>query len=431
MLVVRKVQFNMSSEILSVLEYMEKEKGIPRQEMIDVIIEAIKGAAQKGMYANQDLKVQISPRTGALKAWLCYKVVDSVSDFQQEIHIENARKIDPNIALGSVLEKELDPTYLGRIAAQTARQTIMQKVRSFEKERIYEEFKDQVGDIVSGTVRRREGPNWVIDLGKADAMLPFKECIPNENYAAGDRIRCLLLSIENTMRGPEIVLSRSHSKFVRRLLELEVTEIGDNTISINMMVREPGYRTKIAVSTKDPKVDPVGACVGARGARVKVLVRELNGEKIDVLRYEPDILNMLKEAFRPVVLKNIEKDDVYKRIAFEVSEEDISSVIGRGGLNAKLTSRLLGWKLDINKSGKGKNMGFADRVQKAVEGVHKVPGLEQTLAKRLVAMGITSPEAFEGVTATDLMDEGFTEEEAKDTFEKFTSYLAFSKQADA
>ncbi len=421
----------MSSEILSVLEYMEKEKGIPRQEMIDFIIDAIKGSAQKGIYANQDLKVEISPRTGSLKAWLCYKVVDSVSDFQQEIHIETARKVNPAIALGETLEKELDPTYLGRIAAQTARQTIMQKVRSFEKERIYEEFKDQVGDIVSGTVRRREGPKWVIDLGKADAMLPFRECIPNENYVAGDRIRCLLLSIENTMRGPEIILSRSHSKFVKRLLELEVTELADNTISINMMVREPGYRTKIAVSTKDPKVDPVGACVGARGARINALVRELNGEQIDVLRYEPDILNMLKSAFRRVVLKNIEKDEVYKRISFEVSEEDLASVIGRGGLNLKLSSKLLGWRLDVSTSGHSKNMGFADRVQKAVEGVHKIPGLDEALAKRLVAMGITSPEAFEGVTAADLVDEGFTEEEAQDTFDKFTSYLASSKQADA
>lgn len=421
----------MSSEILSVLEYMEKEKGIPRKEMIDVIVDAIKGAAQKGIYANQDLKVEINSRTGALKAWLLYKVVDSISDFQQEIHIETARKTDPTIALGAVLEKELDPTYLGRIAAQTARQMIMQKIRSFEKERIYDEFKDLVGDVVSGTVRRREGPNWVIDLGKADAILPLKECIPNETYAAGDRIRCLLLSIENTMRGPEIVLSRSHSKFVKRLLELEVTEIADKTITVQMMVREPGYRTKIAVSTQDPKVDPVGACVGARGARVKVLVRELNGEKIDVLRYEPDIINMLKEAFRPVVLKNIEKNDFHKRIFFEVSEEDIPSVIGRGGLNAKLTSRLLGWRLDINKSGKSQNLAFADRVQKAVEGVHKIPGLDEGLAKRLVAMGITSPEAFEGVTVADLLEGGFSAQEAEDALGKFKAYLESSKQAEA
>ncbi|HKB91451.1 MAG TPA: transcription termination factor NusA, partial [Opitutaceae bacterium] len=271
----------MSSEILSVLEYMEKEKGIGRADMIAAIVNAIKGAAQKGVNSGQELKIDINPRNGQLSAWSLLKVVDSVSDPRVEIHIEKAQALKPGAQIGEFIERAIDPSYLGRIAAQTARQAIMQRLRQFEKERIYDDFKDLVGDIVSGTVRRRERNDLFIDLGKAEAMLPGKEQVPGEEYAPGERIRCLLMSIDSTPRGPELILSRASSRFVRRLFEVEVTEIADGTVKIEAFAREPGYRTKIAVSTSDPKVDPVGACVGARGARVKSIVRELGGEKID------------------------------------------------------------------------------------------------------------------------------------------------------
>ncbi|MGA2053568.1 MAG: transcription termination/antitermination protein NusA, partial [Opitutales bacterium] len=238
----------MSNEILSVLEYMEKEKGITRDDMIAAITQAIRSAATKGVNAGQDLRIEINPKTGQLKAWSSFKVVDSLSDPLTEIHIEKAHLYATDPKVGDLIQKEIDPSHLGRIAAQTARQAIMQRVRQFEKDRIYEEYKDLVGDIVTGTVRRRERGDLMVELGKAEALLPPRECIPGENYAPGERIRCLLLNIENTTRGPEIILSRASIKFVRRLFELEVAEITDGTVIIEAMAREPGYRTKISVN---------------------------------------------------------------------------------------------------------------------------------------------------------------------------------------
>lgn len=412
----------MSHEILSVLEYMEKEKGIDRADMIEAISAAIAGAAQKGIGAGQDIRVEINPKTGALKAWSILKVVDSVSDALLEIHVEKARQIKPDAQIGEVLEKEIDPAYLGRIAAQTARQAIMQRIRQFEKDRIFDDYKDTVGDIVTGIVRRRERGDLIVDLGKAEAILPPRERVPGEDYAPGESIRCLLLKIEQTNRGPDIILSRSNINFVRRLFELEVTEIADGTVTLEAMAREAGYRTKIAVNSSDPKVDPVGACVGARGARVKTIVRELGGEKIDIIRYYSDPIQLLEEALKPAVPKNIKVNETDRRIHFEVAEDDLSIAIGRRGFNAKLTSRLLGWKLDIGKEEK-EAVGFDEKMAKAVQGINMIPGIEPVIAERLVAIGLVSPEAFEGVSIGDLIDADFSEEEAGDVLAKVSAYL--------
>lgn len=416
----------MSSEILSVLEYMEKEKGIGREDMIAAIINAIRTAALKGVNAGQELKIEINPKTGHLSAWSLLKVVDSVSDPKTEIHIERATALKSDAKLGDVIHKEIDPAYLGRIAAQTARQAIMQRLRQFEKDRIYDDFKDMVGDVVSGTVRRRERGDLIVDLGKAEAVLPPRERVPSEDYAPGERIRCLLLAIEPTTRGPELILSRANPKFVRRLFELEVTEINDGTVTIESLAREPGYRTKIAVSSSDLRVDPVGACVGARGARVKSIVRELGGEKIDIVRFHSDPKEMLAEALKPSVPRNIEVDTRTRTLAFEVSEEDLAVAIGKKGQNARLTSRLLGWKLDILKE-KTQKFDFEDRKKMAVEGINQIPGIEGELAQRLVSTGFVSPEAFVGVEASDLVDAGFTEEEAADVMGKVSSFLDSQK----
>ena len=215
----------MSSEILSVLEYMEKEKGIGRADMISAIVNAIKSAALKGVNSGQDIKIEINPKNGQLHAWTLLKVVDSVSNPRAEIHVEKAQVLKPGAQLGEILEKEIDPSTLGRIAAQTARQAVMQKLRQFEKDRIYDDFKDMVGNIVTGTVRRKERNDIFIDLGKAEAVLSGKEQVPGEEYQPGDRIRCLLLAIESTPRGPELMLTRASPRFVRRLFEVEVAEI--------------------------------------------------------------------------------------------------------------------------------------------------------------------------------------------------------------
>lgn len=401
----------MSNEILTVLEYMEKEKGISREDMVSTIASAIRNAAQKGINAGQELKIEINPKNGALKAWAELRVVDSVSDPANEIHVEKAHQIDPDVQVGETVLREIDPSYLGRIAAQTARQAIMQRIRQFEKERIYHDYKDTVGDIVSGTVRRRERGDLIIDLGKAEAILPPRERVPGEDYSPGERIRCLLLNIETTPRGPELVLSRASSKFVRRLFEVEVTEIGDGTVSIESMAREPGYRSKIAVASRDPKVDPVGACVGARGARVKSIVRELNGEKVDIIPWYSDPERFLEEAIKPAVPRNVRVDHEHRRIYFEVSEDKLSVAIGRKGQNAKLTSRLLGWKLDIGKE-RSLSGNFDDRRQSAIFGLRDRLNIRIEHATALVDGGLTTIEAFDGLEVNDLLPLGFDEESA-------------------
>ncbi|MBT3468853.1 MAG: transcription termination factor NusA [Opitutae bacterium] len=401
----------MSSEILSILEYMEKEKGIDRADMISTISSALVTAAQKSINAGQELRIEIDPKTGVVSAWILLEVVDSLSDPKTQIHIEKATEFLDNPRVGQFVEKEIDPGALGRIAAQTARQAIMQRIRQFEKERVHEDYKDQVGQVVSGIVRRREKGDLVIEVGKAEAILPNRERVPGEDYSPGEPIRCLLLDLDIANRGPELILSRSNIRFVHRLFEMEVTEVKDGTVVIEHMAREPGYRTKIAVTSNDPKVDPVGACVGARGARVKTIVRELGGEKIDIIRYYPDTLKFLEEALKPVVPKNVKVEERDKRIHFEIADEDMALAIGRRGQNAKLTSKLMGWRLNIAKEETG-GVGFEQRLARAVEGLHQIQGITASQAEQLVAIGINSPDAFEGVTASDLVDAGFTQEDA-------------------
>jgi N utilization substance protein A len=398
----------MSSEILSVLEYMEKEKGIPRADMISTITNALKTAAQKGINSGQELKIDINPKNGQLHAWAVMKVVDSISNPKTEIHVEKAQAVKPGAKIGEMIDKEIDPSTLGRIAAQTARQAVMQRLRQFEKDRIYDDFKDQVGNIVTGTVRRRERNDLFVDLGKAEAIMPAKEQVPGEEYQPGERIRCLLLEIQSTPRGPEIILTRASPKFVRRLFELEVTEVGDGTVKIEAFAREPGYRTKIAVTSSDPKVDPVGACVGARGARVKTIVRELGGEKIDIIKYYADPREMIIEALKPAVPREIVLDDKTHRILLKVATDDLAVAIGRKGQNARLTSRLIGWRLDIEEF---KVVG-ADPEGDAKRKLVTALGVPEATALRLVKAGFVSLELFEGVEAGDLEGAGFTPEEA-------------------
>jgi N utilization substance protein A len=390
--------------------------------MISTIVTAIKNAAAKGVNAGQELKIDIDPRNGKMQAWALLEVVDSMSDPKTEIVLEKARLTTPDIQLGEFYEKEMDPAYLGRIAAQTARQAIMQRLRQFEKERIYDDFKDQVGDIVSGIVRRRERGDLCVDLGKAEAIMPSREQVPGEDYSPGERIRCFLLKIEASNRGPELILSRSSSKFVRRLFDLEVTEIADGTVTIEAFAREPGYRTKIAVSSSDSKVDPVGACVGARGARVKSIVRELGGEKIDIVRYYEDPTEMVLEALKPAIPRNIVMDDFNKRMRVEVSEDDLAIAIGRKGQNARLTSKLVGWRIDIMKE-EFKEVSIEAKQQQAAAGLNQIEGIDDETAERLVMNGMISPEVFLDVEVSDLQDLGFDEAQANDIFSKVNAFL--------
>ena len=409
----------MSSEILAVLEYMEKEKGISREDMIATIESAIKTAAERGVNSSGEVRVDISPKTGAMKAWSRLEVVESVSDTFSEIHLDKARLYAESPQLGDFVERALDPAYLGRIAAKTAEQAIKQRLRQFEKEHIYDEFRDQVGNLVTGIVRRKDRGDLVVEVGKAEALLPWRERVPGEDWAPGERIRCLLNKLEQHGRGPELILSRSSLNFVRKLFDMEVAEIADGTVTLAAMAREPGYRTKVCVRSTDPKVDPVGACVGARGARVKSIVREMNGEKVDIVRWFEDPVEQLAEALKPAVPQNVTLDREKRRMYFEVVEDDLSIAIGRKGINARLTSRLLGWKLDIGKV-VVKQVGFDERKSKAADALTSV-GIEFEVADRLVAFGLVSPEAFEGVTAEDLVGLGFEQDIADSILSKVSS----------
>jgi N utilization substance protein A len=332
-----------------------------------------------------------------------------VSNPRTEIHVEKAQAIKPGAVLGELLEREIDPATLGRIAAQTARQAVMQRLRQFEKDRIYDDFKDMVGNIVTGTVRRKERNDIFIDLGKAEAVLPGKEQVPGEEYQPGDRIRCMLLEIENTPRGPELILSRASPRFVRRLFEVEVTEIADGTVKVETFAREPGYRTKMTVTSRDPKVDPVGACVGARGARVKTIVRELNGEKIDIINYFADPKQMVIEALKPAVPRELVFDEKNRRILVKVVADDLAVAIGKGGKNVRLTSRLLGWRLEVEEF----RTQVADPRAAGIAALVSAFGFAPETAGRLFAIGVNSPAAFEGVSADDLVQAGFAAEEAE------------------
>lgn len=411
-----------SSEILAILEYMEKEKQISRADMIESISSAIRNAASKGAQAGYNLKIEINPKTGALKSWALLTVTDSVADPATEIHIDKAKLNLDNPHIGDVVEREIDLSNLGRIAAKNVYQSIIQKVRQFEKDRIFDEYKGDVGNIVTGVVRRREKGTTIVDLGKAEALLPRRESVPGEDYAQGERIRCLLLEIETTPRGPEIILSRASYKFVKKLFELEVSEIADGSVKIEAMAREPGYRTKIAVSSSDSRIDPVGACVGAGGSRVKSIVRELGGEKIDVIKFSPNPQTLLEECIKPAVAKNVKVDARERKISFEVSEPDLSIVIGKRGSNAKLTSRLLGWKLEIAKEESGE-VGIREKVAQAAGSLGQIlPNLTEQQAAILANNGINSSDAFEGVELSDLVGMGFSEDEAASILAQIGEY---------
>jgi transcription termination/antitermination protein NusA len=292
------------------------------------------------------------------------------------------------------------PEGFGRIAAQTARQAILQRIRQIEKEMIFDEFKDRAGEIVSGTVRRFDRSDVVVDLGKFEAVMPMRERVATEDYNIGDRIRAYVVAVENTNRGPEIIISRSHPNFVRRLFEVEVSEIADRTVEIKAISREAGYRTKIAVWSADEKVDPVGACVGMRGSRVKNIVRELNQEKVDIIRWSADPREFVMEALKPAKIKSIAIDEERKAVQVTVDEDQLSLAIGRRGQNARLTSRLTGWEINISKD-ESVTHAFEQKLAQAITTLAKTLNIDEETARSLARAGMNS---IDGILETDPTD---------------------------
>jgi N utilization substance protein A len=391
----------MSQDFVAVLEYMEKEKGIDRKHMLEAIETALVTAARKSFGPAKDLRVQIDPKNGNIKCFAKLKVVEKVTNPVEETTLAYARRYKIMAQLGEIVEVEVKPNDFGRIAAQVFKQTMFQNIRSIEKNMIFEEFKDREGDIVTGTVRRFERSDVIIDLGKFEAVIPAKERVQTEEYTPGERIRALVLAVDPNARGPQLILSRSHPNFVRKLFELEVNELKDGTVEIKAMAREAGQRTKMAVWSRDEKVDPVGACVGMRGSRVKNIVRELNNEKIDLFKWSPEIRELIIESLKPAKPKNIIIDEVSKRAKILVDEENLSLAIGRRGQNARLTSRITGWEIDIEKD-EVQVVGFEEKVHLAAAKLAEQLKVEEALAEKVLKAGFASAEDILSVEEDDL-----------------------------
>jgi N utilization substance protein A len=341
----------MNKDLIAIFEYLEREKGITRDIVIDAIEESLRAAARKNISGAANVTVKIHPKTGKIEVYCEKEIVDEVEVPAQEISLEDAREIDPECEIGQFIDVEATPKDFGRIAAQKARQIITQKLRGAERNVIYEEYRHRTNELVSGTVKRLvRGSNLIIDLGKVEAIMPMKHYPKTESYHVGDKVLALLLGVQETENGgAEVVLSRSHPDFVRQLMIQEVPEINDGTVLIDKIVREAGYRTKLTVRSTDQKVDPVGACVGMRGVRVKNVVRELNNEKIDIIPYSDDPVELLQNALSPIEIRKINVSEEDRIISIVVEDDDFAAVIGKKGMNARLNGQLIGFDLEVQR----------------------------------------------------------------------------------
>ncbi|MEI7821819.1 MAG: transcription termination factor NusA [Verrucomicrobiota bacterium] len=393
----------MNAEFIAMIEYLEKEKGIKRDVLIEAVQSALLSAAKKSVEAGRNLEVVMDPKTGEIKARAQLIAVEKVNNRHDEIALSKAKAVKADAKLGDEIWVDVTPKDLGRIGAQTARQAIMQRIRQAEKQMIYDEFRDRAGEIVSGIVRRFERQDVMIDLGKFEAVMPNRERVQTEDYAIGDRVRAYVVAVENTARGPEIILSRSHPNFVRRLFETEVAEIGDRTVEIKAIAREAGHRTKVAVFSANEKVDPVGACVGMKGARVKNIVRELNNEKVDIIRWSSDVKELVMEALKPARLKSVTLNEAKKCVEVRVDNDQLSLAIGKRGQNARLTARLCGWEINIAEDTSAKD-AFVASVSGAAKQLMDALGITEEIAQKLVAVGMNAVELITDVSAQDVVD---------------------------
>ena len=394
----------MTSELKALFDYYEREKGIDRERMIEVLSQALLAASRKTIGPARELRIEMNPDKGTIKALAKLVVVEQVTNPFEEIPLEKARRRKKDAQIGDEIELDVTPQNMGRIAAQTAKQTMMQRVRMAEKENLYEEFKDRAGEVINGAIRRFDKSDVVVDLGKFEGIMPNKERVPTEEYTIGDRMRFYVKAVEKEgARGPEIVLSRAHVNFVRRLFEFEVAEIGDRTVEIVSLSREPGYRTKVAVHSSDPKVDPVGACVGLKGNRVKNIVRELNNEKVDIIRWNADPAEFIKEALRPVKVLSIQLSPDRKAARLTVREDELSKAIGRRGQNARLTSRLVGMELQIERDEHAEEV-FEGQMDHAAHDLATALGINQETARKLVLGGMGDLQLLRQVELEDVVD---------------------------
>lgn len=390
----------MNKDLVAIFEYLEREKGIKRDIIIGAIDEALRTAAYKSVKGLINVSVRINPKTGDIAVIAQKEVVQAVTIPEEEISLEEAQKINPYCEIGQWVDLVVTPEDFGRIAAQAARQVISQKLRGAERDVIYEEYRHRVHEILSGTVKRTvRGATLIVDLGKVEAVLPDRFYPKVEQYNIGDRVQALLYEVRDTEGGgAEVILSRSHPEFVKQLFAQEVPELNENTVVIERIVRDAGYRTKLAVRSTDPKVDPVGTCVGVRGNRVKSVIRELNNEKIDILPYSEDPIQLLQNALEPVEIKKINISEDGSRISIVVEDEQYPIVIGRRGMNARLVGALVGVDLDVQKMSEYQRIMSLQSAELASsedvifdKSLRDVEGLNPLIVQSLIGAGYDTP----------------------------------------
>jgi len=397
-----------TNELLSLLEYVEQERGISRDELIEALEKSLASAGRKSIEYGKEVRVNVNKYTGKITAWVDMVVTDGPTG-GENINIDEARKINPDMKIGDIVSREIPHQEFGRIAAQTAKQTMLQQLKKAEKSRVFEEFKNSVGEIVSGIVRRFEGGNIILDFQRAEGIIEFKDKIPGDNFVAGERVNALLKEIDTFGSGPSLKLTRTSRNFLKKLFEREISEIADNIVEIKGIARDPGARAKVAVASKDPRVDPIGACIGVRGSRVKNIMTELGGERIDIIRFDENLTQYVTNAMQPAVPQRVEIDQDNGVINAYVDKEQIKLAIGRNWQNARLAGQLLGMKINILPA--EEDSTFGKQLNEAIKSLAETLSIPEETAKLLANKGILSIEGLKTVDKSDLMAiEGLTEE---------------------
>ncbi|MBM3555967.1 MAG: transcription termination/antitermination protein NusA [Alphaproteobacteria bacterium] len=410
-------------EMLHVADAVAREKGIEREIVLRAMEDAIQKAARQRYGQEHDIRAEIDPKSGEIKIFRCLEVVEAVENEATQIRLEEARDRNPDAQVSDILVEPLPPLEFGRIAAQSAKQVIVQKVREAERERHYNEFKDRIGEIVHGIVKRVEYGSVTVDLGRAEGVVRRDELLPRESFRRGDRIRAYIYDVRRETRGPQIFLSRTHPQFMAKLFAQEVPEIYDKIIEIKAVARDPGSRAKIAVLSHDSSIDPVGACVGMRGSRVQAVVQELQGEKIDIIQWSPDPATFVVNALAPAEVTKVVLDEEEGRIAVVVPDEQLSLAIGRRGQNVRLASQLTGWQIDIlteKEESERRQEEFRNRTKIFLDALQ----VDETTAQLLATEGFASVEEVAYVPLDDLAGiEGFDETKATDLHRRAAEWI--------
>ena len=415
----------MITELKRVIDQVSRDKGVEREVLIQTIEEAVRAAASKKLGHNYELEVSFNEEMGEIEIFEFKEVVEKVTDEHVYISLEEAKAIDPESELGDSLGIKMDMDKLGRIAAQSAKQVIMQRLREAERDIIYDDYKDRRGEIIHGIAQRFDKGAIIVNLGRTEADLPVKEQIPKESYKQGDRVRAYILDVKQFSRGPQIILSRTHPNFLSALFENEVPEISEGIVRIVQVAREPGSRAKIAVGSRDRDVDPVGACVGMKGSRVQAVVQELRGEKIDIVTWDPDSAKFICNALAPAEITRVIVDEANQTMEVVVPDDQLSLAIGKRGQNVRLASKLSGWNLDVTSES---NYNLA--LKEAYNSLLKLDGVGEATASNLYQQGFRSMEEVAEATVFDLMQvAGIGEEKAGRIIGSAIQHLQ-SKEAD-